>query len=107
MRLAIIGVVSIGSLLAASSPLIAQDSTVTPITGSKPYQATTTPGMQGTAPLSAGGAGADSKMTGYSEGGRGGTGGTGGILDNGTSDGSGTATGGNPGGKLSQGGGGG
>ena len=94
MRSLIIAAISIAGLAGASFSAAAQDAAVRP-------------GSQGTAPLTSGtGSGADSKITGYSEGGRGGTGGEGGILSNGTSDGAGTATGGNPGGKSSQGGGG-
>ena len=85
MRLPIIAVLSIGGLLAATSPLFAQ--------------AAAYPGTQGTEPLSRNGAGPDSLITGTSESGRGGTGGSGGILDNGTSDNAGTATGGNSGGR--------
>ncbi len=99
MRLTLIAVVSIGGFLAASSPLMAQDSTVTPITGAKPYQAPAIPGTPGEAPLSRNGAGPDSRVTGTSEGGRGGAGGSGGVLSNGTSDNAGTATGGNAGGS--------
>ena len=90
MRLPIIAALSISGLLAASSPLLAQAAAV--------------PGTPGEAPLSQNGSGADSKITGYSEGGRGGTGGSGGILSNGTSDGAGSATGGPAGGKPSNGG---
>ncbi len=93
MRLPIIVALSIGGLLAASSPLLAQ--------------AAVTPGARGTEPLSSNGTGPDSKVTGYSQGGRGGAAGSGGILSNGTSDGAGTATGGPPGGKPSSSGGGG
>ena len=58
------------------------------------------PGTGGTAPTTRGtGAGPDSAATGFSESGHGGTGGAGGgITTNGTADGAGTATGGNPGG---------
>ena len=70
-------------------------------------QAAARPGTPGETPLSSNGAGPDSAITGFSESGRGGTGGSGGILSNGTSDGAGTATGGNSGGKPSNGGGGG
>ncbi len=58
------------------------------------------PGTEGTAPLTEGtGVGPDSAITGYSVDGRGGEGGFGGgAVTNGTSDGAGTLTGGNPGG---------
>ncbi len=70
--------------VAGSSAAFAQDST--------------TPGKDGTAPLTQkSGVGRDSKVTGYSESGRGGTGGIGGgPTSNGTAAGAGTATGGNP-----------
>ena len=61
-------------------------------------QAAAVPGTPGEAPLSANGVGPDSRITGYSESGQGGTGGSGGILDNGTNDNAGTATGGPAGG---------
>ena len=73
MRLAIITAASIGGLVAAASPLVAQESTVTPITGAKPYQAPATPGTPGEAPLSSNGAGPDSRVPGTRERGPGGT----------------------------------
>ena len=67
-------------------------------TSALPGQAAAVPGTPGEAPLSANGVGPDSRITGYSESGQGGRGGSGGILDNGTNDNAGTATGGPAGG---------
>ena len=92
MRMPIIVAVSIGGLLAAPLPLFAQTAAV-------PGQAAAAPGTPGEAPLSRNGAGPDSRITGYSEGGRGGAAGSGGILSNGTTDNAGTATGGPAGGR--------
>ncbi len=72
------------ALLAGTATLFAQGAVVLP-------------GTNGTTPLSRTGVGADSPITGNSEQGRGGAGGAGGgATTNGTSAGSGTATGGNP-----------
>ena len=100
MRLSIIAAVSVGGLLAVTTPAYAQTSLV-------PGQAPAVPGTSGEAAVSRNGAGPDSRVTGTSEGGRGGAGGSGGILSNGTNDNAGTATGGNAGGRPDGGGGGG